>query len=148
MIEKKCIHCGILFGRKLNCQATVNLRKFCSKKCANNYHGISPNCTAKGRKHTPRAKRLLSQCKLAEKNPMWKGDEVKYGSLHVWVKVRKPKPLLCEKCKSVPPYDLTSIDDRYTRNVEDWQWLCRRCHMESDGRLIRFTNLNKRSPGR
>jgi len=80
-------------------------------------------------------KEKLRQTKLADKNPMWKGDKVGYIALHEWVRSRKPKPPLCEICGTYPPIDLANISGEYKRDLRDWQWLCRRCHMISDGRL-------------
>jgi len=78
--------------------------------------------------------RTKSETKLAEKNPMWVGDSVKYFPLHKWVKSRLPKPALCNMCKKVPPLDLAN-KGIYNRDLCNWEWLCRRCHMLSDGRM-------------
>jgi hypothetical protein len=67
-------------------------------------------------------------------NGMWKGDNVSYGSLHDYVKYHLPRAKLCQRCNQVPPYDLANISGEYKRDVEDWHWLCRRCHMISDDR--------------
>ena len=75
--------------------------------------------------------------KLGERNPKWKGNSAGYFALHVWMRSRKPKPKLCEICRKQPPLDLMGIDDNYTRNPADWKWVCRRCHMLSDGRMMR-----------
>lgn len=80
-----------------------------------------------------------SETKLAEKNPMWVGDKVKYFPLHKWVKSRLPKSELCQMCMKVPPFDLAS-KGIYDRDLKNWEWLCRRCHMLSDGRM---TNLKQ-----
>lgn len=73
-----------------------------------------------------------------EKNGMWKGNNVKHKALHSWVKRRLPKPTLCESCDISAPYDLANISQEYKRNLSDWEWLCRRCHMLKDGRLKIF----------
>lgn len=70
-----------------------------------------------------------------EKNPNWKGDSVGYVALHEWVRSRKPKPLSCEICKINKPYDLANISQEYKRDVNDFEWLCRSCHMTKDKRL-------------
>jgi hypothetical protein len=70
---------------------------------------------------------------LAEKNGMWRGDNVGYASLHIWVAKRKKKPIVCNKCKKSPPYDLAN-KGIYNRKLKNWEWLCRRCHMKKDGR--------------
>lgn len=80
----------------------------------------------------------ISISHLANKNPMWKGDAVSYTALHDWIGRHKPKPDLCEECKKQPPYELANISGEYRRDFNDFKWLCRSCHMKSDGR---FTNL-------
>lgn len=84
----------------------------------------------------------LSELKKDDGNPMWRGDSAKKEAIHIWVKNRKPKPELCEKCHLRPPNDLANISGEYRRDVEDYQWLCRKCHMDSDGR---YNNLRQYS---
>lgn len=70
----------------------------------------------------------------------WKGTDVGYGSIHEWVRRYYPKPDLCEECNFRPAIDLANIKDKpnpktYTRDFINWRYLCRRCHMLSDGRM-------------
>ena len=76
----------------------------------------------------------IRKFKKGEDSPHWKGDDVGYTSLHEWIKKRKPKTLFCQCCNSVPPYDLANISNEYKRDLNDWEWLCRKCHMHKDGR--------------
>src|SRR4051812_31704426 len=69
---------------------------------------------------------LRSKAKLDSKNPSWKGDKVKYGALHDWVRTRYTKPELCEHCHTEPPRDLANKSNKYLRNLKDWWYLCRR----------------------
>lgn len=80
-----------------------------------------------------------------EKNSMWKGDKVGKAALHDWVKRNKPKPDFCENCEKVPPYDLANISQEYKRDVNDFKWLCRSCHMKEDGRLKQL-QMNHKPP--
>ncbi len=85
-----------------------------------------------------------------EKNSMWKGDEVGYIALHEWIRNHKPKPKVCESCKKNPPYDLANISGKYKRDISDFEWLCRGCHMKEDGRsnnLNKGCNLNRNEKG-
>ena len=77
---------------------------------------------------------LRSICKQGSLNPSWKGNTVSYNALHEWVRSRYVKPDLCEHCAAAPPHDLANISGRYLRELRDWWYLCRRCHMEIDGR--------------
>ena len=83
-----------------------------------------------------------------ENNPAWKGDDVGYISLHEWIRNRKLKPELCENCNEAAPYDLHNTPGTYKRNLEDWVWLCRSCHMNEDNRLEKLIIRNKDGLGK
>ena len=68
-------------------------------------------------------------------NSMWKGNKVQSAALHAWIKRYKPKPKLCEMCKKELPYDLANISGEYKRDINDFKWVCRKCHMKEDGRM-------------
>jgi hypothetical protein len=101
-----------------------------------------------GKNHTDEAKRKISKANKGEKNGVWKGDDVGNNALHGWVRRNKPKPDLCESCKEKPPRDLHNTPGTYKRNLEDWVWLCRRCHMTEDKRLIGLIERNKDGTGK
>ena len=92
----------------------------------------------KGKKFTEDHKKSLGDSKIGNKNPMWRGNNIKYKPLHAWVRRHKVKLELCEECKKVKPYDVANISGKYKRDVNDFKWLCRRCHMEKDGRIDKF----------
>ena len=75
---------------------------------------------------------------IGKKNGQWKGKNVGYHSLHNWIRRYKPKPKLCQDCHKEKPYDLANISGKYKRDVKDFKWVCRRCHMKKDGRLVNF----------
>lgn len=78
-------------------------------------------------------------------HPNWRGDNASSCALHVWARRLKPKPDFCEICGEKPPYDLANVSGNYKRDITDFQWLCRKCHMQSDGRLDRlYSSLLKR----
>jgi hypothetical protein len=81
---------------------------------------------------------------LGKKNGAWKGNKVGYSSLHEWVKNHKPKPEFCEICKKHKPYDLANISGKYKRDINDYKWVCRSCHMKEDSRLKKLHLLNRR----
>jgi len=119
--------------------------------CKKNYIGFgsqycSPNCkniALTGIKRSSETKNKLRLSKLNNKNPMWRGDNVSYITLHHWVTRHKPKPLLCSKCKKIPPYDLANISGEYKRDINDFKWLCRSCHMREDGRMNNLKQFQK-----
>jgi len=96
-----------------------------------------------GKHHSEESRRKMSENSLkkyGEKNPMWKGDEVGFTGIHAWVRRNKRKSDVCEICGEQKPYDLANISGEYKRDINDYQWLCRKCHMMEDGRL---NDLNK-----
>lgn len=80
---------------------------------------------------------------LGEKNGMWVGDRVKYAGLHAWVRAHKPKSVKCENCKEAEPLDLANVSGKYKRDINDFKWLCRKCHMLEDSRLDSFKKMSK-----
>lgn len=70
-----------------------------------------------------------------ERNFLWKGDDVGNQSLHDWVRRHLLKPSRCQRCGLVPPFDLANKSGDYKRALTNWWWICRKCHVESDGRL-------------
>jgi hypothetical protein len=81
--------------------------------------------------------------KHMEENPQWKGDDVGFNSLHEWIRNHKPKTNRCEMCNEEKRLEIANISGEYKRDITDYKWLCRRCHMESDGRLNRIISRNK-----
>jgi len=80
----------------------------------------------------------MNSYNISENNGMWKGDNALRAAIHLWVISRKPKPNFCECCKVKKPKDLANISQKYYRDVNDYEWLCRKCHMVKDGRLERL----------
>jgi hypothetical protein len=87
--------------------------------------------------HYNRDRKLSEKTKeklRGDKNYGWKADEVGYGQIHDFVGIKRQKPEFCETCHKVLPYDLAFLlhPQRYTRNPDDYRWLCRSCHMILD----------------
>jgi hypothetical protein len=77
---------------------------------------------------------LRSVSKIGNKNASWKGKQVGYNALHEWIRNRYEKPEFCEHCETQPPRDLANKSQKYLRDLSDWWYLCRKCHMDLDGR--------------
>lgn len=69
-----------------------------------------------------------------EKNPMWKGDNVKYMGLHNWIRRHFGTPKLCEACGTTAEkmYHWANKSGRYKRDRKDWLRLCVSCHKKHD----------------
>ncbi len=95
----------------------------------------------KNTKHTQETKNKISLSLMGDKNPGWKGNDVSYSALHTWIRRRYPKPQKCENCDENAPYDLANISQQYKRDLSDWEYLCRYCHMNKDGRFEKFVEM-------
>lgn len=84
-------------------------------------------------------KKKIGKANTGSKNGLWKGDDVGYGPLHSWIKNHKPKIKFCEVCNKKKVLEIANVSGKYKRDINDYMWLCRSCHMKSDGRL---KNLN------
>ncbi len=126
--KHKCLDCDNL------CTAGAIRCYKCSAKFR---RGIKKNyCIDCGEKIYPYNSKRCPHCSIkGERNGQWKGKKVGYHSLHEWIKNHKPKPEFCEECKKVKPYDLANISGEYKRDLNDYEWLCRKCHMKKDGRM-------------
>jgi hypothetical protein len=102
----------------------------------------------KGWHHSKEWKQRMSERMSGKNNPAWKGDAVGRVALHEFVGNRKPKPNMCESCHETTPRDLHNTPGTYKRNLEDWVWLCRRCHMIEDERLEEMVKRNKDGLGK
>jgi hypothetical protein len=142
IIEVKCLNCGckILDER-------WRYRKFCTKSCSSLWrHKNKPfSLFVKGAKlrlgikHTEEYKKN----RMGAGNPAWKGDRVKYSSLHCWIRENLIKPDECEICSKTYRYNplgnqkfnWSNKDHKYRRIKKEWQFLCRSCHMKYDYKL-------------
>ena len=148
MINKRCRKCKTKFK-------VVNRRafsaKFCSMACYSKSSAIKNNGkkvgkTNKGISKSIEHRQKLSTSKMAGNNPMWKGTQAGIDALHIWVAKRLKKPKCCSYCGKRRKLDLanrwpTYNKKTYTRELKNWRWLCRRCHMILDKRLVNFVNF-------
>ncbi len=75
-----------------------------------------------------------SLSKMGKNNHMWKGDNVGYTQLHNWIFIRLKNKNICNICKKEKKCDLAN-KGIYNRDLKNWEWLCRSCHMIKDGRM-------------
>ena len=74
----------------------------------------------------------------------WKGNKVGYQGLHKWVRKNKPKPKFCKKCGERKKLDLANISGKYKRDVNDFEWLCRSCHIKKDYTKERIEKIKEK----
>jgi hypothetical protein len=133
--NKKCKDCDkIIWNVSIRCKSCN--RSFCNKKNSQKISlRMKGNTFFKGKKHKLESMEILSEKRKGTLNPIWKGDKVGYGALHSWIKRNKHKSKLCENCRINKSFDLANISGEYKRDINDYKWICRSCHMKEDGRI-------------
>lgn len=121
-----CKVCGTQFKTKPSRVAQGN-GKFCSQKCYFLDKKGRPNPKVRGKLHG-----------------QWKGQSVSYIGLHKFLRENKPKPNKCESCGKSARLDIACVTGKYTRNFEDYQWLCRSCHRKFDDTILNIKHMKKK----
>ncbi|GAH66719.1 unnamed protein product, partial [marine sediment metagenome] len=62
-------------------------------------------------------------------------DNPAYSTIHLWIKKHKPKPIKCEICGKERDLEASNNDHKYSRNLDEWRWLCIPCHRNYDANL-------------
>ena len=78
--------------------------------------------------------------KMKEKSPVWKGKNAKTNAKHMWMKAHFKPLKKCEKCGLETNVELSfnhCLGD-YTRNIDDYEYLCRKCHVKKDVVMGRY----------
>lgn len=148
--SRKGKHCSENHKKKIGIANKVSLKKYYDNG------GISPR---KGKHHSSETKLKLRKFNLGkcmseetknkikvsssgEKSHCWKGNEVGYGGLHMWIKKERGNPIVCEECNKKGEkingkwnIEWANKDHKYRRKKEDWLGLCKLCHIEHDKKL-------------
>ncbi len=129
--EKVCSSCGLRF--EMNREYQI----YCNQKCYAKLGKL---------KEEGRNSRLI---KGNSENKYHLGhlkEDVGYKALHEWIRNYKKKTGKCEICGSTKSgskdgrdLDLANISGEYKRDVEDFAWLCIKCHR-------RFDTIKKKNP--
>ena len=92
----------------------------------------------------PKNLESINANKNGDGNPMWKGNNVKYSALHTYIRKYKPKGFICEECGKIKKLVIANISGNYLRDINDYKWLCQKCHINNDLNEIRLGIRNKR----
>lgn len=110
-----------------------------------------PNCGLSFEVTTRKPKQIFCSVKCSKSgsnNHQFKrNNEISKDRLHKRMEAIIGRPDQCSECGSVGPVDLANISNEYKYDILDWEWLCRRCHMKSDGRLeaMRLRGIESRT---
>ena len=125
---KKCGKCGRLIGKKKHiCPTKEEIQELVK-------HLHTKEAKEKRDKII---KRMIESGKIkyavGKNHQNWKGNKVGYQGLHKWIRNHKPKPKFCERCGGRKKLDLSNISGKYKRDMNDFEYICRSCHIKKDG---------------
>lgn len=129
-----------------NCRTSAFKRNkhFCSIDCETDYRNKHKDFNPMfGKKHSELSKEKISKHaskRIGELNPNWKGNNIskKGGSIRAR-RMYKLKP--CEICNSKKSERHHIDGNTINNNITNIKFLCRKHHMETDGRLKRLHNM-------
>ena len=102
-----------------------------------------------GTKQSKETKEKIGLALRGENNGSWKGDGASYHSIHRYIERRKPKPLLCDFCKKVPPRVIAKKEnEKYDRDQNHYFWLCDKCHFKYDNIGYKISVAKKGKPSK
>jgi Zn-finger protein len=143
--EKKYVHGHANRGKKHSSQS-IELMKIKHKgKILSDATKKKLSIAHKGMKRSETHRKNISLAKTNEKHHNWKGDDVKYVALHQWIRKNKPKPDVCEICRITPPREVANISKNYLRDIDDYMWLCHKCHIIYDDDYVPFVKSSRRN---
>lgn len=91
-------------------------------------------------------KKAHTEGKIGNKNPNWKGDSIAEHSGRFRAQRAFKELGMCSRCSKKKATDRHHKDgDTRNNNPSNIAFLCRRCHMVEDGRMVNLVVRNKRS---
>jgi hypothetical protein len=115
-VEITCKVCG----KKIRVKPSrVHKNNRCSRGCYVKDITGKPNLKVRGKRHGS-----------------WKGNEAKYSSIHDYIRVKKGRAgdQKCAFCGK-KARDWANIDHKYSRDLDDYTALCRKCHINFDKKI-------------
>lgn len=88
-----------------------------------------------GMKLSDEHKRKIGAALMGDKAYNWKGENVKYRTLHNWLNAHLGKPDQCKHCGIKANGHLmhwANVSGEYKRDFSDWIRLCAKCHGKHD----------------
>ncbi len=158
MLSKECAGCSKTFfkNKKTGPEYFKEKTKYCSRACSDKktlFKGGHSKGVRFKRGQRPWNKDTKGVMKAnsgsfkkggggrkAEDCPTWKGEEVGYNGLHAWCNNNFERTGYCEHCliteqeyveKGGRKLDLSN-NGIYNRIRENWEFLCRSCHIKKD----------------
>lgn len=146
MVELICQICGNTYSRV---PSAAIKSKHCSRRCHNKVAGILGGKAGKGRPKIGHPRPDLAEynrthIKRGAQISTWKGDEVGYIAIHNWAHLHVKLKDSCELCGSKEILEMANRSQQYKRELDDWQTLCKKCHVTKDSSFRRNGGVSRK----
>jgi hypothetical protein len=90
------------------------------------------SCGCHRREQATERIRAVATAATGEQHHSWKGTDVTYGALHIWVRKNKTKIGVCSVCGQERYTEWANVGHDYSRDLDDYIEVCKSCHMRKD----------------
>ncbi len=132
-ILRRCLVCS---GEFLRYRNKDRPQLFCSRSCflSSDYYS------------NLQREKMLARDMRGERNPYWKGDAIKYKSLHRWVELQwgLARDQDCSNCHGASgsrKMNWANLDQQYSRDRKSWRVMCKKCHSQYDEKHFKIYSL-------
>src|SRR3990167_1897777 len=136
MIKTQCLSCKKILWRS---PSKVEPRNYCSREFYAKVRNKEIMDRGKPFRITHKSRQEIYKgysVPKGLKHYAWKGEDVSYHGLHMWLRREKGNPTQCSFCGKVSRnkrvIQWANIDGKYHRILEDYIALCGSCHKLKD----------------
>jgi hypothetical protein len=123
-IEQKLKISNSLKGRKFSNERKKHISESLKGRVLSKSHKENISKSLKGDKRL-----ATNKGKFGVEHSAWKGDDVGYGGVHMWLYKNKKRVGICKSCGIVcKKSEFHNISGEHRRDVNDYIELCNSCH--------------------
>ena len=121
------------FARKQRASGVSSWCKECHKEYMKLYREKNREKLLKqAREHTIKNRENHKRYMKKSNEIFYKENGFSYGPRHRWVAKHKQKPKICCICNERRKLELANISGEYKKDIKDFLWVCRKCHILFD----------------
>ena len=138
MSDKECSKCGNVYPETTDYfhKSKGGFLRYC-KLCRNkqereHYNKTQEQILSTKKKYREREKEILNKKSKIYRDKFREKYGISNSGLHSYIKKRKPISESCDLCGKKGKLELSNISGEYQKDIEDWQWIHKKCHMFYD----------------
>ena len=136
MAIKKCGKCNEDLPATLDYfykhrEGFLSICKSCKKQDSLEwYEGNKENILRRMKEHPSYNREVKVEYNKKRDDRFRKEIGISYRGLHNYIERNKIKPEFCQVCREWAKLELHSRDHKYTKDINDWLYVCKKCHLK------------------